>query len=69
MLRRKQQRLAAYRSITFWSFPDIGKHNRRPLPACLYMMIRALYPPTDDEDEFADWDYSVFIPEAELDDE
>lgn len=51
--------------MIFWAFPDIKRKERRPLPSCLYMMIRAIYPPTDDDEEFADFIFSKYIPEAE----
>lgn len=63
-LKHKQQRLAAYRSVTFWAHPDISRGVRRPLPSCVYMYIRALFPPTDNEEEFADFNFSIYIPEA-----
>lgn len=66
-LKRKQQRLAAYRSMIFWTYPDIKKKERRPLPSCLYMLIRAMFPPTDDEELFADFIFTKFIPEAQND--
>ena len=49
-----QKRLCAYRNLVFWLMPQIRRGERRPLPACLVSKIRALFPPTDDEEEFAD---------------
>ena len=63
-LKRRQQRLAAYRSIIFWTFPEIRKKERRPLPSCIYMMVRACYFDTDSDEEFANHDFSIYIPET-----
>ncbi|XP_067931047.1 uncharacterized protein [Watersipora subatra] len=49
-----RKRLCAYRNLVFWLMPQIRRGERRPLPACLVSKIRALFPPTDDEKEFAD---------------
>ena len=43
-LKRRQQRLSGYRSLTFWAHPDITRLVRRSLASCTYMMVRALFP-------------------------
>jgi hypothetical protein len=58
-----QKRPSAYRSLVFWTWPDIGKH-RRALPCCVYAMISATFMPTSDE-EFADMDHTEFVADAE----
>lgn len=68
VLRNKQMRLAAYRMLIFHTYPDIQRKERRALPSCIYLMIRALYMPTGDDEEFADHDFSIYIPESENDD-
>ncbi|XP_040297380.1 uncharacterized protein LOC121008750 [Bufo bufo] len=36
--------LAAYRAFTMWVHGPLGKHNRRPIPTCAVLKIRALFP-------------------------
>ena len=60
-----QRRLSAYRSLVFWSYPDIHRGCRRALPSCVYALVRALFPPTDDEEEFAEIDHTIYISEDE----
>ena len=56
-----QHRLSAYRSLVFWTWPDIGKH-RRPLPSCVYAMVRAVFcPPHVSDEEFAEMDHTLFL--------
>ena len=56
-----QRRLSAYRSLVFWTWNDIGKH-RRPLPSCVYAMVRAVFCPAYvTDEEFADMDHTLFI--------
>lgn len=64
-LKMKQRRFSAYRAMVFWAFPNIRRKERRPLPSCLYMQIRAQYPPTLDDEEFADHIFTKFIPEVD----
>lgn len=59
-LKNRQKRLCAYRSLVFWAYPHIRKRERRPLPACLYDYIRTLFPPTENEEAFADHQFTVF---------
>ena len=56
-----QRRLSAYRSLVFWTYPDIRRGSRRALPSCIYGLVRAMYPPTDDEEEFATMEHTVYI--------
>ena len=56
-----QRRLSAYRSLVFWTYPDIRTKDRRPLPSCTYAMVRAVYPSTEDEEIWADLQHTVFI--------
>ena len=60
-----QRRFSAYRSLVFWCYPDIHRGVRRALPSCVYALVRALYPPTDDEEEFAEMEHTVYISEDE----
>ena len=70
ILKREQQRLAGYRAIVLHTWPYIPKKVRRPLSSCSYMLVRATYPPTDDEEQFAEHEFSVFriAPEAHAED-
>ena len=57
---RSRERLCAYRNLVFWCWPHIKKKERKPLPSCLVGLVRAMFPPTPDEEEFADWQFSGF---------
>ncbi|XP_067948807.1 uncharacterized protein [Watersipora subatra] len=46
----EQKRLCAYRSLIFWAYPSLKRGERKPLPACIYAYVRALFPSTDDEE-------------------
>lgn len=60
-----QMSFAVYRSMIFWAFQNIRRNQTRPLPSCVYVMIRTQYPPTQDNEEaFADTKFSHYIPEA-----
>ncbi|XP_067937131.1 uncharacterized protein [Watersipora subatra] len=50
-----RKKLCACCNLVFWLMPQIRRGERRPLPACLVSKIRALFPPTDDEEKFADY--------------
>ena len=52
--------LCAYLELAFWLMPQIRRSERRPLPACLVSKIRALFPATDNEEEFADYVFNGF---------
>ena len=60
-----QRRLAAYRSVIFWTYPDIKRRQRKPLPSCVYGMIRATYPSHEDEEIWADLQHTVYLDEPE----
>lgn len=62
-----QKRLCAYRALIFWTYPDIRRRERRPLPSCIYAMVRAMFPSEQDEEIWADLQHTVFF--AEPDDE
>ena len=62
-----QRRLSAYRALIFWTYPDIKRAERKPLPSCVYSLARAMFLPTDDEEVFADTDFTSFVPEAQDD--
>ena len=62
-----QRRLSAYRALIFWTYPDIKRAERKPLPSCVYGLVRAMFPPTDDEEVFADTDFTSYVPEAQDD--
>lgn len=55
-----RNRLCAYRQMVFWCWPGIRRRERRPLPSCLVSMIRAKFPPTEDEEVFADFIWKDF---------
>jgi hypothetical protein len=59
-VRNARKRLCAYRQMVFWCWPGIKRKERRPLPACLVALIRQKFPPTDDEEEFADFVWKDF---------
>jgi len=61
-----KKRFCSYRFLVFWLFPDIKKGERRPLPACLYDWVQATFPPTEDEEEFAEWMFSKFVYNEDL---
>ena len=54
-------RLCAYREIAFWIYTDLQRKERRPIPSCLVLKVRATFPPTDGEELFADWQFKGFI--------
>ena len=54
-------KLCAYREIVFWIYTDIQRKERRPLPSCVVLKVRATFPPTDNEEEFADWQFTGFV--------
>ena len=62
-----QRRLSAYRALLFWTYPDIKRAERKPLPSCVYGLVRAMCSPTADEEVFADMDFTSFVPEAQDD--
>ena len=55
-----KKRLCAYRNLVFWCWPNIRRKERRPLPSCLVSLVRATFPPTDNEEEFANWQFAGF---------
>lgn len=60
-------RFCSSRNLVFWLFPDINRKECRPLPACLYSWVQATFSPTDDQEEYADWQFSQFVYGQELD--
>ena len=63
-LLKEQQRLAANQSMIYWSISEIRKGQRRSLPSCVYMNIRAAFTPDAmTDEEFTDYDYSIYVPE------
>jgi len=58
--KNEQYRLCAYRSLIFWAYPYLTRNERRPLPACIYDMVRTMFPSSADEEVNADWQHSVF---------
>ena len=61
-----QRRLSAYKALIFWTYPDIKRGERKPLPSCVYGLVRAMCSPTA-VDVFADMDFTSFVPEAQDD--
>ena len=57
-----QRMLSAYRALIFWTYPA----ERKPLPSCVYGLVRAMCSPMADE-VFADMDFTSFVPEAQDD--
>lgn len=57
----KKNRFLAYRSVVGWIYPNLRKGERKPLPACVYAEIQARFPPTADEEDYADWRFSDFL--------
>lgn len=55
-----KNRLCSYRQMVFWCWPGIRRKERRPLPSCLVAYIRAKFPPTDNEEQFADFVWKDF---------
>lgn len=68
-LKKKQNRLAAYRALIFWTYPEIRKKERRPLPSCVYKMVRMKFSPSESDDELTNYDdvFTKYVPEAEDD--
>lgn len=66
-LKNKQMRLAAYRMLIFHTYPDIRRKERRVLPSCVYLMVRAVFMPTASDEEFADYDFTKYVPECDED--
>lgn len=62
-LKNEQYRLSAYRSLIFWAYPKLRRGERRPLPACIYAMVRAKFPSVDDEEIYADFNHTLFTYE------
>ena len=58
---RRKKRFCAYRNIVFYLYAGLKRRERHPLPACVYSYIQARFPPTDNEEDFADWRFSEFI--------
>ena len=46
--------------IIGWLYPDLKRGQHRPLPACMYSEIQQRFPPTDDEELFAGWRFSLY---------
>lgn len=64
-----KNRFCSYRALVMWLYPQVKKKERLPLPACLYSYIQAAFPPTDDEETFADWQFSKFVYRSDSDDD
>lgn len=56
-----QRRLAAYRSVIFWTFPEMRRKERKPLLSCVYSMIRAMYPGHENEELWAELQHTVYV--------
>lgn len=59
--KQRKKRFCAYRSMVFWLYLELKKGQRRPLPACMYSAIQAMFPPTANEEDFADWRFSEYV--------
>ena len=51
----------AYWELVFWIYTDLQCKERVPLPSCLVLKVRATFPPTEDEELFADWVFKGFV--------
>lgn len=58
---KKKQRFCGYRVMIFWLYPKLKRRQRRLLSACLTSFIQARFPPTANEEDFADWLFSEFV--------
>ena len=38
----------------------------KPLPACLYSYVQAMFLPTEAEEEFADWEFGKFVYDIDI---
>lgn len=56
-----QRRMCAYRSVIFWTYPEIRRRQRKPIPSCVYLMIRSMYPNADDEELWADLEHTIYV--------
>ena len=56
----KKKRFSSYRIFIYWLYPELKRRQRQPLSACLYGLIHARFPPTDNEEIFADWRFSKY---------
>ena len=48
-------RLCIYRELVFWIYTVLQCKEKGPLPSYLVLKVRATFPPTQDEELFADW--------------
>lgn len=64
-----QKRLCAYRSLVFWAYPELRRGERRPLPSCVYLYIRARFQAEEDDEAWGDLQHSVFAFRAANDDD
>lgn len=62
-----QRRMCAYRSVIFWTYPDIRRRQRKPIPSCVYLMIRSMYPNVDNEEIWADLEHTIYVDVPEED--
>ena len=60
-----QRRLCAYRSLIFWTYPNIRKRERKPLPSCIYALVRAMFPSHESEEIWADLAHTVYVAEPD----
>jgi len=47
--------------MIYWMYPELKRKQRKPLPACLYSLIQAKFPPVVNEELFADYRFSEYI--------
>ena len=57
----KKNRFLAYRSVVGWFYPNLRKCERKPLHACVAAEIQARFPPTADEEDYANWQFLYFL--------
>ena len=47
----------AYKRLIKWTFKKLGKHNRKIIPSCAVLAIRAQYP--DENDQYTGFKYPL----------
>lgn len=53
---------SSYRTMIFYLYTRMSKEDKRhPLPAYVYSYIQAQHPPTEVEEDQADWRFSEYV--------
>lgn len=56
----QRKRLCSYRNLAFWIWSDLRRKERRPLPACVVRKVREKFPPSDEDEQCAEWVFKGF---------